>query len=58
MANQTINFIFTSTSGVQIDNVAIAGISAIPEPASLLALGCVLGSGLMLRNRRIKPIQA
>lgn len=55
---QTINFLFTSPSGTRIDNVAITGISAIPEPASLLALGCVLGSGLMLRNRRIKPIQA
>lgn len=28
--------------------------SAIPEPSSFLALGCLVGSGLMLRNRRRK----
>jgi hypothetical protein len=26
--------------------------SAIPEPSSFLALGCLVGSGLLLRNRR------
>jgi hypothetical protein len=52
---QVISFVFNASPNARIDNVAI---SAIPEPASLLALGCVLGSGLMLRNRRIKPIQA
>lgn len=48
LAGQTIDFIFTSPSGTQIDNL---GITAIPEPASLLALGCLLGSGLVLRRR-------
>jgi hypothetical protein len=32
-----------------VDNV---GITAIPEPGSVLGLGCVLASGLMLRSRR------
>jgi hypothetical protein len=27
-------------------------LSAIPEPSSFLALGCLVGSGLLLRNRR------
>lgn len=49
LQGQTISFIFNSPAGTRIDNIAI---SAIPEPASLLALGCVLGSGLLLRNRR------
>lgn len=49
---QTITFKFDTTNGGAIDNIAI---SAIPEPASLLALGCVLGSGLMVRNRRSRP---
>jgi hypothetical protein len=28
------------------------GFSSIPEPSGILALGCLVGSGLMLRNRR------
>jgi hypothetical protein len=51
-ANHTISFVFTGNPNFRNDNVAI---SAIPEPASLLALGCVLGSGLMVRNRRSRP---
>ena len=43
-------------SGVVI--VALYGefapLSSIPEPSSILALGCLVGSGLMLRNRRRK----
>jgi hypothetical protein len=31
------------------------GPTAIPEPGTLLAIGCLLGSGLMMRNRR-KPL--
>lgn len=45
---QTINFVFTASPNARIDNVAI---TAIPEPASLIALGLVLGSGLFLRQR-------
>lgn len=53
---QTIDFRFSLASiGARLDNVAIY---AVPEPAGLLALGCVLGSGLMLRNRRSKAIRA
>jgi hypothetical protein len=48
---QTINFIFTSTNA-RIDNIAVTGISAIPEVGSLLALGCLVGSGTLLRSRR------
>ncbi len=54
-AGQTISFIFTSSNSARIDNVAITGLSAIPEPASLIALGCVLGSGLMIRRRQQLP---
>jgi hypothetical protein len=46
---QTIQFLFqTGSTGLRIDNIAI---TAIPEPASLIALACVLGSGLFLRQR-------
>lgn len=36
-------------NAINVDNV---GITAIPEPGSVLGLGCVLASGLMLRSRR------
>lgn len=58
---EKIAFLFTSdhkagsgnydSDTIWVDNV---GITAIPEPSSVLGLGCVLASGLMLRNRR-KP---
>jgi hypothetical protein len=50
---QKIDFRFTTSSGARLDNIAI---TAIPEPASLIALGCVLGSGLLMR-RRPMPLQ-
>jgi hypothetical protein len=49
--SQTIQFRFNvggAGQGARIDNLAI---TAIPEPASLIALACVLGSGLFLRQR-------
>ena len=46
-SGNTIQFAFNGGSGA-IDNIAI---TAIPEPAGLLALACLLGSGLMLRSR-------
>lgn len=49
---QTINFLFTADTFAKIDNVGITGISVIPEPSSLLALGVFLSSGFMLRSRR------
>lgn len=59
---ESVAFLFTSdhkigsgnydSDTIWIDNVAI---TAIPEPSSILGLGCVLASGLMLRNRR-KPV--
>lgn len=47
-AGQIIQFTFTGASG-GLDNI---GLLAVPEPGSLVALGCVLGSGLLLRSRR------
>jgi len=39
-----------------LDNIAITGFrdpdGLIPEPGSLLAIGCLVGSGLLLRKRR------
>jgi hypothetical protein len=54
---QTISFVFSIAAGagastletVRLDNIAL---TAIPEPASLVALGCLLGSGMFLRQRR------
>lgn len=50
-------FLVTQTQGIYpvdtvwVDNIAL---TAIPEPGSVLGLGCVLASGLLLRNRRRK----
>ncbi|MCX6879931.1 MAG: PEP-CTERM sorting domain-containing protein [Verrucomicrobia bacterium] len=44
----SIAFTISSPEG-GIDNLAL---TAIPEPGSLLALGCLLGSGAFLHNRR------
>jgi hypothetical protein len=52
---ESITFTFDLVSGAApwLDNVAIAGgTSAIPEPGSMLALGCFLGSGLLIRRNR------
>jgi len=32
--------------------ITLSNLTAIPEPASLLALGCLIGSGAFLRRRR------
>jgi hypothetical protein len=56
---ETINFTWVRLSGVvggELDNVAITGIAGIPEPSSLLALGTLVGSGLMLRSRRRRTV--
>lgn len=47
-----IEFRFDGAPNVRLDNIALTGLSAIPEPASLLALGCLMGSGVFLRQRR------
>lgn len=53
---QQIIFNWSAGSAVRIDNIALTGtLNAIPEPASLLALGCLVGSGAFLRNRRRGP---
>jgi len=35
-----------------ISNVTVSSLAAVPEPGSLLALGCLIGSGALLRSRR------
>lgn len=52
MNGQSIQFKFDGNANGRIDNIALTGLSAIPEPASLLALGCLLGSGVFMRQRR------
>ena len=37
---------------VKLDSVAYNQLTAVPEPGSLLALGCLIGSGALLRSRR------
>lgn len=50
---QSIVFTWSATDITsRIDNVALAGLNAIPEVGSLLALGCLVGSGTLLRTRR------
>lgn len=44
-----IEFTFDGNPYARVDNV---GLAAIPEPGSMLALGCLIGSGALLRNRR------
>lgn len=42
-----------SGGGMNADSFSLTtNLSAIPEPGSLLALGCLVGSGLVLRTRR------
>jgi hypothetical protein len=50
---QSISFDFglNNANLARLDNVAIAG-SPIPEPGSILAIGCFLGSGLLIRRNR------
>ena len=46
---------FSQVSGrLWLDNVSDVSVNltAIPEPGSLLALGCLIGSAALLRNRR------
>ncbi len=46
-----IEFTFDGSPYARIDNVGLT-LAAIPEPGSMLALGCLIGSGALLRNRR------
>ncbi len=50
----TIMFGITASPNGRVDNVALTGaaFTPIPEPGSLLAVGCLVGSGLLLRTRR------
>ncbi len=52
-AGDTISFKFTALLGeMKFDNISLNALTPIPEPGSLLALGCVVGSGAFLRSRR------
>lgn len=49
----TIDQIGNSADGFAVGEFGVDGdINAIPEPGNLLGLGCVVASGLMVRNRR------
>ena len=52
--NVTLSFADADTGGdwgIGVDNIAFS-LTAIPEPGSLLGLGCLMGAGVLLRNRR------
>ena len=57
---ETIKFTFSidpgigasSSETIRLDNIALTGLSAIPETASAMALALLIGGGLMTRNRR------
>lgn len=58
-AGETVLFSYTQngpTEGLRLDNIAFLGetgdLTAVPEPGSLVALGCLVGSGAFLRSRR------
>jgi len=40
------------SSWIWLSEVSFTQLTAVPEPGSLLALGCLLGSGVCLRSRR------
>lgn len=55
-AGETINFLFALSNGgsptARLDQVGITMGIPVPEPGSLVALGCFLGSGLLIRRNR------
>jgi hypothetical protein len=46
---ESVTFYFTNLAAGRQAHVDNVGIAAIPEPGSMLALGCFLGSGLLIR---------
>jgi hypothetical protein len=52
LTGKWIEFRFDVSQNGRIDNIALTSLTPIPEPASLLALGCLMGSGVFLRQRR------
>ncbi len=52
LTGKWIEFRFDASPNARLDNIALTSLNAIPEPASLLALGCLMGSGVFLRQRR------
>jgi len=56
LVGEWISFKFEGLSDkANIDNIAIV---AVPEPGSLLALGCLVGSGVFLRSRSRRKVVA
>ena len=60
---QGISFYITGNepAGFAIDNLTFGArdqVSIIPEPGSLVGLGCVLATGLGFRSRRQRPLSA
>jgi len=53
--SDSIVFTWVISGGSELDNIALIG---IPEPGSLLALGCLVGSGLFLRSRSRRKVVA
>ena len=51
-ASGGINFAGDFVGSKFINLSSIGALTAVPEPGSLLALGCLVGSGAFLRNRR------
>ena len=52
---QVINFVAGATGNFNAfapTAVSLRELTAVPEPGSLLALGCLIGSGALLRSRR------
>jgi hypothetical protein len=41
-----------SWEGIAPSAISLRNLTAVPEPGSLLALGCLIGSGALLRSRR------
>lgn len=48
-----LNFVGDQVAGGFV-NLTSTSLTAVPEPGSLLALGCLVGSGILLRSRRRK----
>ena len=49
---QVINFVHAGNDSFAPTAVSLRELTAVPEPGSLLALGCLIGSGALLRSRR------
>lgn len=52
-AGETVSFVFSAPAGSQLGTVLwIDNVAIVPEPGSLMALGCMVITGLFYRGRR------